>query len=80
MNLSTQIEFVKSNSDSYFRFGIAAQLINLFPVVNLIGMFTNYVGAALWIADMEKGAFYLDERYSSKFGEISRASSPQSVL
>lgn len=36
-------------------FGIAANLLELIPVVGIFFAFTNQVGAALWAADLEKG-------------------------
>ena len=36
------------------RFGIAAVLLELVPVVGILFAFTNTVGAALWAADLER--------------------------
>jgi len=41
---------------AYTSFGVVAFLLEMVPVVNLIFTFTNTTGAALWAADMEKGA------------------------
>lgn len=42
-----------TNGDS---FGVAAFLLEMIPFVNLLFVFTNTVGAALWAADLEKNA------------------------
>lgn len=38
------------------RFGVAAFLLEMVPFANLLFVFTNTVGAALWAADLEKSA------------------------
>lgn len=38
----------------YVAFGLVAQLLALVPVLNLITLFTNSIGAALWVADLER--------------------------
>ena len=38
------------------RFGVASVLLEMVPVASILFAFTNTVGAALWAADMEKGA------------------------
>ena len=38
------------------RFGIAAALLEMVPFANLLFVFTNTVGAALWAADLENSA------------------------
>ena len=42
-----------TNVDS---FGVAAFVLEMIPFVNLLFVFTNTVGAALWAADLEKNA------------------------
>ena len=37
-------------------FGIAALIFEMVPVASILFSFTNTVGAALWAADMERGA------------------------
>ncbi|KAI9101329.1 hypothetical protein DFS34DRAFT_613992 [Phlyctochytrium arcticum] len=46
--------FVKSHRPSYVAFGAAAIALEMIPVVGMIFMFTNTVGAALWAVDLEK--------------------------
>eukprot|EP00667_Euglena_gracilis_P013853 EG_transcript_14314 len=49
-----QFKFVRSRLSEYVAFGLVAQLLALVPVLNLITLFTNSIGAALWVADLER--------------------------
>lgn len=47
---------IEQNRGGYTAFGVVAFLLEMVPFANLVFAFTNTVGAALWAADMEKGA------------------------
>jgi len=47
---------IEQNRGGYTSFGVAAFLLEMVPFANLLFVFTNTVGAALWAADLEKGA------------------------
>eukprot|EP01119_Soliformovum_irregulare_P002228 TRINITY_DN12514_c0_g1_i1.p1 TRINITY_DN12514_c0_g1~~TRINITY_DN12514_c0_g1_i1.p1 ORF type:complete len:266 (-),score=28.26 TRINITY_DN12514_c0_g1_i1:37-834(-) len=50
-----QYYHVKDNYEDYLRFGAMGTFLGLIPGLNLLCIFTNYVGAALWAADMDSG-------------------------
>eukprot|EP00884_Botryococcus_braunii_P022360 jgi/Botrbrau1/8808/Bobra.0330s0038.1 len=41
------------------RFGMCAYVLSAIPILSWLFAFTNYVGAALWAADFERGDFWL---------------------
>ncbi|MCJ1431598.1 hypothetical protein MMC27_000953 [Xylographa pallens] len=55
-NSAQKEEHIEENKAAYTSFGVAAALLELVPVASILFAFTNTVGAALWAADMEKGA------------------------
>lgn len=44
----------KQNKAVYTAFGVTALLLEMIPVINIFFMFTNTIGAALWVVDLEK--------------------------
>lgn len=46
--------WVSPHKSDYFAFGFSAQLLNLIPVVNFLFIFTNFVGAAIWVLMCER--------------------------
>lgn len=57
-----RIHFVSSpclrstSNTKHDSFGVTAFVLEMIPFVNLLFVFTNTVGAALWAADLEKNA------------------------
>ena len=51
---SLGLRFVKAHLSEYVLFGGMCQLLAFVPFINVLTLFTNYVGAALWVADMER--------------------------
>ncbi|ORX95618.1 hypothetical protein K493DRAFT_314890 [Basidiobolus meristosporus CBS 931.73] len=51
LNLSQSREHVMKNRSDYTSFGMVALALELVPLGNLVFMFTNVVGCALWAAD-----------------------------
>ncbi|KAJ3082685.1 hypothetical protein HK102_001516 [Quaeritorhiza haematococci] len=45
--------FCKSRAHEYVSYGVVATFLEMLPVLNVLFVFTNVVGAALWAADME---------------------------
>ena len=45
--------YVRSHLMEYIGFGSVCQLLAMVPILNLFTLFTNCVGAALWVADLE---------------------------
>lgn len=43
----------KANRPAYIAFGLAAVLLEMVPCFDILIMFTNTIGAALWAVDME---------------------------
>ncbi|KAI5952134.1 hypothetical protein KGF57_004182 [Candida theae] len=43
----------KANRPAYIAFGLAAILFEMMPWVDILIIFTNTIGAALWAVDME---------------------------
>ncbi|MCJ1381446.1 hypothetical protein MMC17_004556 [Xylographa soralifera] len=55
-NSAQKEKHIEENKAAYTSFGVASALLELVPVASILFAFTNTVGAALWAADMEKGA------------------------
>jgi len=53
---SQRSKFVDERRGAYISFGITALILDLVPLVSILFMFTNTVGAALWAVSMEKEA------------------------
>ncbi|CAH6719490.1 hypothetical protein CLIB1444_02S09758 [[Candida] jaroonii] len=45
--------FYKSRKSEYVAFGLMANLLGSIPFLNLLFMFTNTIGAALWVVNIE---------------------------
>ena len=52
-NFRAQRKFVRSHWYGYHMFGMQAMALELIPLANVLFLFTNTVGAALWAADFE---------------------------
>ena len=52
-NFRAQRKFVRSHWYGYHMFGMQAMALELIPLANVMFVFTNTVGAALWAADFE---------------------------
>jgi uncharacterized protein involved in cysteine biosynthesis len=51
---------VERNKPKYIAFGTVCQLLQLVPVVNILFMYTNTVGAALWAVELERKGLMAD--------------------
>ena len=72
-NFWAQRKFVREHWYGYHLFGMQAMALELIPIANVIFIFTNTVGAALWAADME------DELLLSTTNENNNTSGSQAV-
>ena len=52
-SFNAQRQFVKKHWYGYHMFGMQAMALELIPLANVLFIYTNCVGAALWAADME---------------------------
>lgn len=48
-------QIYKLNTGQYMGFGVVANFLESIPLLSVFFMFTNTVGAALWVIDIEKG-------------------------
>ena len=51
-----KLKWQKERVIAYLGFGTAHMVLQLFPVLSILFLFTSATGAALWAADMEKAA------------------------
>eukprot|EP01102_Stenamoeba_stenopodia_P010451 TRINITY_DN3149_c0_g1_i2.p1 TRINITY_DN3149_c0_g1~~TRINITY_DN3149_c0_g1_i2.p1 ORF type:complete len:274 (+),score=66.02 TRINITY_DN3149_c0_g1_i2:479-1300(+) len=56
LTFSQQFTFIKKNWKDYMAFGASALLLLLVPLANFAIVYTNIVGAALWVVEMEKNS------------------------
>jgi len=52
----TKDQFIQKNKGRYIAFGTMSMIMNLVPFASIIFTFTSTVGAALWAAEIERGA------------------------
>lgn len=56
LSFHQQLAFVRSNWKEYMAFGTSAIGLSMIPLLNLLLVWTNIVGAALWVVDLEKNS------------------------
>lgn len=56
MTLPNQWQYMRSGSwRGYTAFGFSAIILDLLPFFNIVFIYTNVVGAALWAVELERG-------------------------
>ncbi|CAI5756128.1 unnamed protein product [Candida verbasci] len=57
-------EIYKINKPSYMAFGLSALMFESIPMLNLFFIFTNTIGAALWVVDIENNEPIEEENFN----------------
>lgn len=57
----------KKNKNDYRGFGLMANILESLPIINLFFMYTNTIGAALWVAKIELGLKIMKTETEERF-------------
>ena len=79
-NFRAQRKFVHSHWYGYHMFGMQAMAFELIPLANVLFLFTNTVGAALWAADMEDKLVQEGNKSDDSKDEIGKPSISTSAI